>query len=414
MHNNTNPVETSPRQSCNRRGLLAAGLGLGGIAGLASLHPALASDKPPPADSTLNVKAFGAEGDGATDDTAAIQRAIDAAAKLNGRTVYLPPGVYAISSALRITETRAVFLCGAGKRLVTQLQPLPALADKPVVYFENAEHCGCTDMTIHGGPRNATPLCAVQSHVKNPKTFTPTYLYLSRLYLGYPGRHLQWGVRWTCEPGQDQNNEMARVDDCSVSDWIDNFAFDIGHGNSECHLFQQCDMGGGKKGAIQLHGGSVQMVNCFFAGPGWLLDFQPGPYYHQSFLANTDAERGGGWFRSAEGCKGVLEFCMSSISVLRLAENSPCIEWNAPDSMLSCVNCRMDPSAPGVHARFGPKTRVSFSHSKLGIQHMKYAGHLSLVDNHIMYGLKLERLGDGKLFTLGNSNFRTPAEEGWR
>ncbi|MGO9111072.1 MAG: hypothetical protein ACLP9L_17760 [Thermoguttaceae bacterium] len=44
MHNNTNPVETSPRQSCNRRGLLAAGLGLGGIAGLASLHPALASD----------------------------------------------------------------------------------------------------------------------------------------------------------------------------------------------------------------------------------------------------------------------------------------------------------------------------------------------------------------------------------
>ena len=36
---------------------------------------------------------------------------------------------------------------------------MPALADKPVVYFENAEHCGCADMTIHGGPRNAVPRC---------------------------------------------------------------------------------------------------------------------------------------------------------------------------------------------------------------------------------------------------------------
>ena len=129
-------------------------------------------------------------------------------------------------------------------------------------------------------------------------------MYLTRLYIGYPGRHLQWGVRWTCEPGQDQNNEMARVDDCAVSDWIDNFAFDIGHGNSECHLFQPMrHRRRQESGAIQLHGGSVQMVNCFFDGPGWLLDFQPGPYYHQSFVANTDAERGGGWFRSADGCK---------------------------------------------------------------------------------------------------------------
>jgi hypothetical protein len=414
MCNDSDSNRTYLRQSLNRRRMLTGGLGLAGVAALGSVHAALSADTLPPDNGTLNVKAFGAKGDGVTDDSAAIQKAIDAAARLAGRTVFLPPGVYPIGSSLRITETRAVLLRGAGKRLVTQLQPLPALADKPVVYFENAEHCGCADMTIHGGPRNAAPLCAVQSHVRNPKQFTPTYLYLTRLYIGYPGRHLQWGVRWTCEAGQDQNNEMARVDDCAVSDWIDNFGFYIAHGNSECHQFHQCDIGGGKKGAIQLHGGSLQMVNSFFAGPGWLLDFQPGPYYHQSFVANTDAERGGGWFRSAEGCKGVLDLFVVNFTPAAGAENTACIDWNAPDSMLSCINCRMDPSVPGAYARFGPKTRVGFSQCKLGIQHMKYAGHLSLLDNHILYGLRLEKQGDGKLFTQGNSNFRTPAEEGWR
>ena len=43
-----------------------------------------------------NVKLFGAMGDGVTDDTAAIQSAIDAANYSNGvpKTVWLPPGVY--------------------------------------------------------------------------------------------------------------------------------------------------------------------------------------------------------------------------------------------------------------------------------------------------------------------------------
>ncbi|MDP3001420.1 MAG: glycosyl hydrolase family 28-related protein, partial [Bryobacterales bacterium] len=41
-----------------------------------------------------DVRGYGAKGDGATKDTAAIQSAIDAAARQGGGTVFVPPGNY--------------------------------------------------------------------------------------------------------------------------------------------------------------------------------------------------------------------------------------------------------------------------------------------------------------------------------
>ncbi len=45
----------------------------------------------------FNVQNFGAKGDGITDDTAAIQSAIDAAAAAGGGQVYMPTGTYIVS-----------------------------------------------------------------------------------------------------------------------------------------------------------------------------------------------------------------------------------------------------------------------------------------------------------------------------
>lgn len=62
-------------------------------------------------DLTFNVKAYGAAGDGSTDDTSAIQAAITAAALVGG-IVFFPPGRYKITSTLNVTSP--VTLRGVG------------------------------------------------------------------------------------------------------------------------------------------------------------------------------------------------------------------------------------------------------------------------------------------------------------
>lgn len=57
---------------------------------------------------------FGAKGDGVTDDTAAIQAAIDAAGDAGGGEVYFPAGVYGVSSDILVPTM--VSLRGAGSR----------------------------------------------------------------------------------------------------------------------------------------------------------------------------------------------------------------------------------------------------------------------------------------------------------
>jgi len=86
IHHAPRPVEH------RRRELLA--LAAGGLAGGAAalLWPAWAQRADLP--TTFDVRSFGAAGDGKTPDTAAVNRAITAAATAGGGTVYFPAGTY--------------------------------------------------------------------------------------------------------------------------------------------------------------------------------------------------------------------------------------------------------------------------------------------------------------------------------
>jgi hypothetical protein len=76
--------------------------------------------------SILNVKDFGAVGDGFTDDTEAIQATINAAPS-GGATVIIPPGVYLVSEAIHINDGGLHLSgrsMGSGRQVLTPTDPL--------------------------------------------------------------------------------------------------------------------------------------------------------------------------------------------------------------------------------------------------------------------------------------------------
>lgn len=62
--------------------------------------------------SIINVKDYGAKGNGTTNDSAAIQSAINAAATLGGRVVYFPAGTYKINTGIKMITEANISLVG--------------------------------------------------------------------------------------------------------------------------------------------------------------------------------------------------------------------------------------------------------------------------------------------------------------
>lgn len=105
----------------------------------------------------LDVKSFGAKGDGTTNDSAAIQAAI-AQSVTTGIPVYLSPGTYLINAALSITAN--VSIIGAGREKAT-LKATNGLNDYVIKFNGGATGVGIvgarfSDFTIDGNQGQQT------------------------------------------------------------------------------------------------------------------------------------------------------------------------------------------------------------------------------------------------------------------
>ncbi|MCX5660002.1 MAG: right-handed parallel beta-helix repeat-containing protein [Planctomycetota bacterium] len=146
-------------------------------------HPRPSHPSPAPAsDTPYSVHRFGAKGDGKADDTAAIQKAIDAEAEAGGGGVWFPPGRY-MTAMLR-------------------LRPYVGLFAHPTWSYHN-----------FGGTRLA--LLDPQA----PQLIDITAAYGVRISgLGLDGQNLGQGVRGIFLDGQTHNQEETLfIEHCRVS-----------------------------------------------------------------------------------------------------------------------------------------------------------------------------------------------------
>jgi hypothetical protein len=130
---------TIPKVS--RRGLLVGSLGATGALTLAPRFTATTAVAPKSPDPFINVADFGTSGNGTTDDTDALQAAIDTAT--TGGTVWFPSGTYLITRPLVVSHGRTM-LDGNGT-LLAGLENAPLLRFLNVSFTGHPTPCSLTD-----------------------------------------------------------------------------------------------------------------------------------------------------------------------------------------------------------------------------------------------------------------------------
>jgi hypothetical protein len=133
----------------------------------------------------FNVKTYGAIGNGANNDTTAVQATITAASSAGG-IVYFPTGSYVITSSLNIT-TSGVSLIGAGAGATTLVAPAGSENLAMVVVGDGTNTCA--DVIIQDLMFSAVNLKTANSAIKLQKAFR-THIERIRTFNQYRGVHV--------------------------------------------------------------------------------------------------------------------------------------------------------------------------------------------------------------------------------
>jgi hypothetical protein len=136
--------------------------------------------------STVNVKDFSANGDGATDDTRAIQAAVDAASSAGGGIVRFPPGTYLTG---QVSLKSNVWMVGVGWASVLKLKNNGnnyVLATVGTDYFDNIT---VANLQVDGNKANNSKGGGIYLHGRNMAVLN-TYVHDTAdacILLGVPG-----------------------------------------------------------------------------------------------------------------------------------------------------------------------------------------------------------------------------------
>ncbi|HXH27319.1 MAG TPA: glycosyl hydrolase family 28-related protein [Candidatus Acidoferrum sp.] len=211
-------------------------------------------------DTVLNVQDFGALGDGVTDDTAAIQAAIDAASM--GGAIVLPRGIYMVTGLkLKAHGTHLVGGARWGTRLVRLGGTQPLVDMSGIGSINNhLKYCGLTDIMLNG---NNMPGVLVRSY------YADNHIFQNTSFIHCAGLAVDLIETW------DTRFDNCSWEDCGSStdpalllrNSMPSGTFGFSTDNTNQIHFLGCRWESWRNGAVRLEGsanGSTNQLNGIF------------------------------------------------------------------------------------------------------------------------------------------------------
>jgi Pectate lyase superfamily protein len=370
----------------------------------------------------INIRARGAKGNGTSDDTAIIQKAINELVAATGKgfagVLMLPPGNYLVSSPLTIDGGVGITLLGMGKE-ASSLVPSPALSGSPVVKLVNCVNCSILELWIQGNGA-APPLAAVESEVApivSGGSF-PTNLLVRDVIIGSPQNvtppvaGLEYGIRFTAASGWDGDNGNSTLSHVTMRGII-RAGISIEHSQSLLHKFDNLRIEYATVG-IQTMGGSFQLVNSALTG---LFDVEfnvlaPHPhdnlegkatqgYFHPILIANTTSEgqsdllRVAQWPAPGTPISDGIEGIHVSLTNFGQKGTKPgpggttldtSIDYQSP-GQLSISNSNLDFGTDTNIVAPNPKSSITLVGNRIAaVDRVQFAGHLTSIGNRWVGG----------------------------
>jgi hypothetical protein len=193
----------------------------------------------------INVKMYGAKGDGITDDTSAIQAAIDAT---NGTLVF-PVGDYVVKATLVITQHQGTIVMGSGPSLRsshgTRLLWQGNTSD-PLLRLWGVRDSVFENFAIQSSSRFPLKV-AIQSETKAQPWGTTGNSFRNLVINGTDPKGLIKGFEFVAGTGGDNNNDHMSFEDIILYNYMD-AAFDFTHSQSAAHVFKNVRCAGYRLG----------------------------------------------------------------------------------------------------------------------------------------------------------------------
>ncbi len=252
----------------------------------------------------VNVKDFGAVGDGTNNDTPAIKSALktlDQGLTTGNFVIFLPAGIYRIEETLAPPNSASNWtLMGEGK--LSSVLRWDGPKGIPVIKLTNAQGVVLKDFGIFGNSQS-TPSHGIQVH-RGPGVIgtrgAPGRVYFENIFIGKYSNDdaIDNGITYTADQGHDGNNEQGHFTNIHIQN-VNKYGLSFEHSNSLWHRIYGGSIEADEAAINNIgpggsQGGSFQLVGTALGAKQGGYLFRLGASLHAISIIGATAEGSAG------------------------------------------------------------------------------------------------------------------------